>query len=223
MIITHSYIFPVTGGFRGGGGAGGGSQTSCETHECRLRAGLFGVGFIGAVFCFWILLYACQSCYSYCQNRSDQNNTNFVHSTDHKIVKQEAYDDNPFQSGIWSSQYFQYNRWHGPHQFRLSFKCHSMKVTGSGSDDVGVFTIDGIYSTETNQIDLKKTYELGTGDRSENLRHPVTIQLTWNTENRQFEGKWYVEQSKHHDDDEFVLKFYRASIQSKLFSIFKSV
>jgi hypothetical protein len=95
-----------------------------------------------------------------------------------------------------------------------------MKVTGSGSDDVGVFTIDGIYSTETNRIGLKKTYELGTGDRSDNLGHQVKIQLTWNTQNRQFEGKWYVEQSKHHDDGEFVLKFYRVSIQSKLLSIF---
>ncbi|CAF5025602.1 unnamed protein product, partial [Rotaria sp. Silwood1] len=64
-----------------------------------------------------------------------------------------------------------------------------MKVTGSGSDDVGVFTIDGIYSFDTNRIGLTKTYQLDTGDRSENLGHQVIIQLTWNAQNRHFNGK----------------------------------
>ncbi len=83
-----------------------------------------------------------------------------------------------FKSGYWNSRYFQYGEWHGPCRFPLIFDGHSMKITGSGSDDVGEFTIDGIYSTETSRIGLTKKYQAGTGNRSENLGHQVTIQLT---------------------------------------------
>jgi hypothetical protein len=95
-----------------------------------------------------------------------------------------------------------------------------MKVTASGSDDVGVFTIDGTYSTETNRIDLTKTYLLGTGDSSKNSGHQVTIQLIWNTQNDQFEGKWSVQTSIFYDDAVFELRFCRRSIASTLLLIF---
>ncbi|CAF1532266.1 unnamed protein product, partial [Rotaria sordida] len=64
-----------------------------------------------------------------------------------------------------------------------------MKVAGSGTDDVGTFTIDGIYSSKTHRIGLTKTYQRGTGNPSENLGHRVIIQLTWNAQNNQFKGK----------------------------------
>ena len=82
-----------------------------------------------------------------------------------------------------------------------------MKVTGSGSDDIGTFTIDGTYSVKTRRIGLTKKYQVGTGNPSENLGHQVTIQLTWNAQNNQFEGKWYVQTSKYHGEDKFELKF----------------
>ncbi|CAF4389171.1 unnamed protein product, partial [Rotaria sordida] len=37
-----------------------------------------------------------------------------------------------------------------------------MIITGSGSDDIGTFTINGIYSVETRRIGLTKTYTRGT-------------------------------------------------------------
>jgi hypothetical protein len=95
-----------------------------------------------------------------------------------------------------------------------------MKVTGSGSDDVGAFTIEGIYSTKTNRIDLTKTYQLDTDNCSENLENQITIQLTWNTQNRQFEGKWYAQTGTCHDDGEFMLKPFETSVKSKLLLIF---
>jgi hypothetical protein len=82
-----------------------------------------------------------------------------------------------------------------------------MKVTGSGSDDIGTFTIDGIYSTTTLRIGLTKTYQKGTGNLFQNLGHQVTIQLTWNEKNQQFKGKWYVKTSKYRGEDKFRLKF----------------
>jgi hypothetical protein len=82
-----------------------------------------------------------------------------------------------------------------------------MKITGSGADDVGTFTIDGTYSVETRRIGLTKQYQAGNGNRSENLGHQVTIQLTWHSDNHQFEGKWYVTTNKYRGEDKFELKF----------------
>jgi hypothetical protein len=144
-----------------------------------------------------------------CKGRLRQNNSTFTNLTTSRNPRQDAYDTNPFQSGIWSSRYFQYKRWHGPYQFSLSFDPQLMKVTGSGSDDVGIFAIDGIYSDTTRQMDLTKIYQAGTGNPSENLGHQVTIQVTWNAQNNQFEGKWYVHTSKFRGEDKFELKFNR--------------
>jgi hypothetical protein len=81
-----------------------------------------------------------------------------------------------------------------------------MKVTGSGSDDVGTFTVDGTYSVQSRRMGLTKTYQAGTGNPLENLAHQVTIQLTWNAQNNQFEGKWYVQTHKYRGEDKFELK-----------------
>ncbi len=80
------------------------------------------------------------------------------------------------------------------HQVPPSFDPQSMIVTGIGSN-------------ETNRIDLTQTYQAGTGNQSENLGHQVTIQLIWDAQNDQFEGKWYVKMSQYHDEDKFQLNF----------------
>jgi hypothetical protein len=54
---------------------------------------------------------------------------------------------------------------------------------------------------------LTKNYQAGTGNRAENLGHHVTIQLIWNSDSHQFEGKWYVRTNKYHGEDKFELKF----------------
>lgn len=134
-----------------------------------------------------------------------RQNTAFVHSSKSNGSRYET-SDSIFRSGVWSSRYYQYGRWHGPHKFSLSFNSQSMKVTGKGSDDVGTFTIEGDYSTGTQRIGLTKRYQVGTGNPSENLGHGVIIQLTWNAQNNQFEGKWYVQTGKYHGDGIFELK-----------------
>lgn len=134
-------------------------------------------------------------------------NTVFVKKEATGNVDQEKYDISMFKSGFWRSQYFQYGTWHGSHRFSLSFDPQFMKVTGSGTDDIGKFTIDGTYSIETSRIGLTKKYQAGTGNRSENLGHQVTIQLAWHSKNNQFEGKWYVQTNKYHGEDKFLLKF----------------
>ena len=120
----------------------------------------------------------------------------FIGLTNQPEHTQEGYYANPFKSGIWLSRYYQYGEWHGPHQFSLTFDQRAMKTTGSGTDDIGTFTIHGIYSLETQRIGLTKLYQSGTDNPSENLGHQVIIQLTWNTEKKKFEGKWYVQKKK---------------------------
>lgn len=81
-----------------------------------------------------------------------------------------------------------------------------MTVKGSGNDDVGSFTVDGTWSTQTKRLAFKKTYRAGTGNRAENLGHTVIIQLEWNSHTSQFEGKWYVRTAKYNGENKFTLK-----------------
>ncbi|CAF4126712.1 unnamed protein product, partial [Adineta steineri] len=77
---------------------------------------------------------------------------------------------------VWSSQYFQYETWHGPHQFPLLFNSQTMKIKGAGLDHVGIFSIKGFYSTKTNRIVLKKEYKSNTDhDIEKNSRQSVKI------------------------------------------------
>lgn len=134
-----------------------------------------------------------------------RNNGNYIKAK--KWSKMLATDTKSiFHSGTWTSQYYQYGKLHGPHHLSLNFDYGLMNVSGHGSDDVGTYKINGIYSTETERIGLTKTYKTGTGDFRENLGHNVTIQLYWNPNHNQFEGKWYVQTAKYRGEDRFVLK-----------------
>jgi hypothetical protein len=197
MIIIHCGIYSISGG---------GSGSSCKTEECQRREKIGGYCFLGLI--GFMLLCAC--IYFCCCDRRGQprqDNSVFVNLLNQTINQQERSDISPFQSGIWSSRYFQYGSWHGPHQCPLVFDSRSMNVTGTRSDDVGVFTITGIYSNETNRIGLTKTYQAGTGNQSENLGHHVTIQLTWNVQDRQFVGKWYVQTNQYRGQGAFELRY----------------
>ncbi|CAF3372279.1 unnamed protein product [Rotaria sp. Silwood1] len=227
------------GGF-GGGGYYGGSGTSCTTDDCQRRSGIILGSVLGGIIgcsftmhlvyrvllflAYFVILIQCQggggggggggSGGGGGRGRPLRKNSTFVKVAKSKNFKQEAYDINHFQSGIWSNRYFQYGNWHGPYQLSLSFDPQSMIITGSGSDDVGTFTIHGTYSIETYRMGFTKIYQQGTGNSSENLGHQVTIQLTWNAQNNQFEGKWYVQTSKYHGEDKFELKFDGQHIQT---------
>ncbi|CAF1268622.1 unnamed protein product, partial [Adineta steineri] len=159
----------------GGGGGGGGAY------------GFFGV----------VAILICLPIYCCCAGRPRRSNTKFVNKTTSSDAEKQIIDIKLFQSGTWESQYHQYNKWHGPHQVDLFFDMHQMKITGSGSDDVGLYSIDGLYSTQTRRIGLTKTYLSGSGNISQNLGHNVIIQLEWNRYNNQFEGKWLSLANEH--------------------------
>lgn len=121
----------------------------------------------------------------------------------------EMQDVNQFESGFWSSRYYQSDVWNGSHQLMLTFDPKTQRVTGSGFNDVGTYTNDGIYSTKINRMGLTKTYKKGTGDPKQNLGHDITIQVAWNFTQNQFEGKWFVQTNKYTGENKFELKLQK--------------
>lgn len=156
--------------------------------------GVFGVAAV-ALIGFYI--------HSCLKGKPKQTNVEFIQeNTTEKI----NLGKDPFQYGFWSSRYHQYNKSHGPHSLCLYFNRPSGTVNGQGTDDVGEFRVDGVFSAGTGRLALTKTYRLGTGNQKENYGHSVTIQLVWNDEKSIFEGKWYIHTSKYRGSDKFELE-----------------
>jgi hypothetical protein len=113
-----------------------------------------------------------------------------------------------FISGTFESYYYQYRRYHGPHNMELAFYPQAdYRVHGGGTDDIGTYIITGVYSPRTLRMGLEKHYQKGTGNPSENLGHIVTIQVEWNDIEQQFEGKYYLRTIKHRDEGMFIIRF----------------
>ncbi|CAF1286552.1 unnamed protein product [Rotaria sordida] len=188
-------------------GSGGGSGL-CFSFKCtpmQIFISLFLVMLVvGTIIC--VILACCLQCSS---GRPSEANADFICRDSVKCHNGEKY---PFETGVWSFRYYQYDKWHGPYRVLLTFDRSLGKVTGQGTDDVGSFTFDGIFSSENFRLALTQQYEAGTGDPTQNLGHTSTIQLTWNSDNNQFEGAWYVRTHKYSGDGEFELKFEADSI-----------
>ncbi|CAF5163313.1 unnamed protein product [Rotaria sp. Silwood1] len=85
-------------------------------------------------------------CYRICTaGRPSQVNTDFIRRDS---LKYHNYERFPFQTGTWSFRYFQYGKWHGPYRMTLTFDSYLGEITGQGTDDVGDFTTDGIFSSK---------------------------------------------------------------------------
>lgn len=86
-----------------------------------------------------------------------------------------------FISGTFVSYYEQYKKLHGPFNINLGFHPQAGHIVhGAGIDNIGAYTITGVYSPRTLRMGLEKNYQRGAGNPSENLGHKVTIQVEWN-------------------------------------------
>ncbi|CAF3210060.1 unnamed protein product [Rotaria sp. Silwood2] len=217
---------PGAGGGRGGGSSSSGSSSSSSSSSRGRRSGSGGFGpfcfsikcglflFLLTIFVigFWVIVIICLLvlCWIKCTSGiPSQMNENFI---EQGSVKDYNYEESPFKTGVWSLLYHQYNNWHGPYQILLTFDHSSGKVTGRGTDDVGNFTMDGIFSSRTLRIALKQKYEVGTGDPTENRGHKSTIQLNWVSNKNRFEGTWYIQTLKYRDNGYFQLEFDATSV-----------
>jgi len=217
------------GGGGGGGGSSGGSRYyshnsnsgsggGCQGENCR-QGGLIALACLLVATGVFVLVYLLCYCN---RGRPSKDHAAFVnsggsatmpqeqemHETKRNVSQMEGLVTNVFQSGIWTGRYFQYGDWHGPYEMILNFDRQSI-IAGWGTDDVGKFTVKGVYSRQTGRIGLTKTYQAGTGNVLENLGHEVKIQLTKNSRSQKFEGKWYVKTSNYGGEDKFELSFDR--------------
>lgn len=172
-----------------------GSTNSGSGFECLILLGLVVV--------LYIICYAID----YWKGTPALSNEDYVGQQDDKVLVQSGPQ---FISGEWCSYYYQYESWHGPHRLKLDFESHNSKIIGRGFDDVGAYSIEGIYSEVSNRIGLTKVYRKGTGDPKQNLGHRVTIQLAWNPNVQLFEGQWYVWTNKYGGHDKFKLTLTRS-------------
>ncbi|CAF1275059.1 unnamed protein product [Adineta steineri] len=88
------------------------------------------------------------------------------------------------------------------------------RVDGEGTDDIGAFTIDGIFCRQTQKLALTKIYKQGTGNMAENFGHKVTIKLIWNSNLNVFEGKWFIHTKKYRGEAKFELKYHQTTENS---------
>ncbi|CAF3429115.1 unnamed protein product, partial [Rotaria sp. Silwood2] len=124
-----------------------------------------------------------------------------------------------FISATFASYYYQYDKYNGPFNMKLEFyPTADYVVHGGGIDDVGAYVITGIYSPRTLRMSLEKQYQAGTGNPKLNLGHKVTIQVEWNQNNLQFEGKYYFQNKQYYDENKFIIR-YEGAIDDNSYSI----
>jgi hypothetical protein len=86
-------------------------NTSCVSENCQRRVYIIVAICISCLVGLVLVSISVAICYNRCKGQGHQENTIFVNSTSQKSSRKEAYNLNPFQSGIWSSRYFQYEQW----------------------------------------------------------------------------------------------------------------
>ncbi|CAF1562178.1 unnamed protein product [Didymodactylos carnosus] len=191
------------GGFSGGGGYyfGSGGTGSCSI-ICKIVLGsIFGA--IGV-----ILIGILSFCYirKCCRGRTFYSTSQWVNRRE--LFSQDLGEKPEiFHSGSWSGEYFQDGYYHKLPECTIKFDYERSTLTGHGTDDVGDYTLTGVYSTRTLKMGIVKTYILGTGpNRQHNLGHNVNIHLEWNENEKDFQGKWYVRTSQYQGENKYKLR-----------------
>jgi hypothetical protein len=165
-------------------------------------------GIVGGLFGLLAVIFATAYCYKRYRGKPLRSNQVFINQESNR---NRVYEKNHFETGEWSTRYYQAGRWHGPHSLSLTYDQVSGTVVGQGHDDVGAYTITGVFSIKNQCIGLTKKYHPGTGNRAENFAHSVTIQLTWNDVHQGFEGKWFIQTASYRGEDKFELKLVKSN------------
>jgi hypothetical protein len=197
----------------------GNNGITCSGGSCRQRTTVIAGSIVGAGIGLILCLLAVWLCYRRCKGRPLKSNRAFVLTTADSRHARQPFDSHLFKSGVWSSRYLQDGKCHGPHRCLLSFDYQTLKVSGSGNDNNGVFVIDGIISMKTGRMGLNKTYTSTLSQSSAFFQSQILIQLVWNTKNSQFEGKWYVHTKNYRAENKFYLKYN----QQQLISLYETL
>ena len=95
----------------------------------------------------------------------------------------------------------------GPHNLVLGFySTADHTVYGKGEDEMGRFVVKGTYSTGTLRMAFDKYYQGQTETSYSNPGKTKTVQLQWNDHTQSFEGKYYVRNGAHREEQKYILR-----------------
>ncbi|CAF3195145.1 unnamed protein product [Rotaria socialis] len=166
------------------------AESSCKDDDDDCKNNKIAIIITGGVVGLIALIFFTYACKKSRQSQRSKSNVPPVQRATNPAFGLNRSKINIFKSGIWErSRYPQNEIWHGPHQLTLWFDPELTNVVGSGTDDMGIFFAIGTYSSAKHEVTLSKGYLECTDHRLENLNSKITIQLAWNSQNNQFEGK----------------------------------
>ncbi|CAF1106145.1 unnamed protein product [Adineta ricciae] len=188
--------------------------SSCDTPKCQHEGAVVTSAIVGLITSIILFILLCKLFGDFCGCVN-------ISFDDEKFLMdncggQTTSNVNLFQSGVWSSQYYRSEDCHGPFQFPLIFSSSNNKIKGYGSDDIGTFNVNGIYSDNTNRIVLIKKYQTIRNKSQEISKYEARAQLIWNNMTNQFEGTWKVKTAKNTDKGKFILQFLPGSFALKI-------
>lgn len=181
-------------------GFGENNIQSCSTSGCRQKSALIAGSVLGGglalVFCLSLICI----CYRYWQGRPLKSNETFIECHQNRYV---PTDFDQLISGLWLCRYLENGKWRKTNHLLLLFNYETNQVNGSGTDYHGSFHIEGIFSRESARMALTKTYPKTSQQQNER----IFIQLTWNSNNRLFQGKWYIHTKTYRAENKIFLKY----------------
>lgn len=179
----------------------------CTSERCLLEQKIIGACVITVV--IGLIIYCLQRLFRHCTYGLPLE-ANIVYILQQPVHNRNLESD-PFESGNWTFRCYQYGKLNGPFRLSLRFDHSAGTVSGHGNDNVGNFIIGGIFSSNTLRLGLSMKYQLGTGDRRENMGHTATLQLKWNSAENRYDGKWYVRVANYRGEGKFELELQERS------------
>ena len=144
------------------------------------------------------------SCY---KGRPFRSNRSYVYQ---RFDGQNHMSNTLFRPNRFSGFYYKDGVWHGSEHFTLAFYPQADNtVYGKGVDHLGAFVVTGVYSPRTLRMAFDKHYQADS-------KHPgqiMTIQIAWQPNSQQFEGKYYLKVGQHQEKQN-----YRALITTNTYT-----
>ena len=116
---------------------------------------------------------------------------------DSKYIKHHNDEgNNPFADGTYSGYYKDSNKDYDINEFLMTFKDDI--VTGYGSDIIGDYNIEGIYSDKTQRMAFDQIY-INSPDDS------LMMRLEYDGNEQKFRGKWFGKKDKYEADGQSIV------------------
>lgn len=137
------------------------------------------------------------------------------------IRRYDSGSNGVFRPGPYSTYSMKDGALHGPYHLTLAFYPTSGHIVfGKGEDEMGRYSVKGVYSPTTRRMGLEKYYQTGPTESDRNSRPKVTIQVQWNGSASGFEGKYYLKHGKQHAEQKYIIRPRHSSNSSHIQPVF---